>query len=68
MKIENDKLIVIREYKGLYSSENLLKKIIHFELESVAEIHILSLKNEPLTVYLFKHLQNYYNLLLNCYI
>ena len=26
MKIENDKLIVIREYKGLYSSENLLKK------------------------------------------
>ena len=27
MKIENDKLIVIREYKGLYSSENLLKKI-----------------------------------------
>ena len=30
MKIENDKLIVIREYKGLYSSENLLKKIIHF--------------------------------------
>ena len=32
MKIENDKLIVIREYKGL--SENLLKKIIHFELES----------------------------------
>ena len=34
MKIENDKLIVIREYKGLYSSENLLKKIIHFVLES----------------------------------
>ena len=34
MKIENDKLIVIREYKGLYSSENLLKKIIHIEFES----------------------------------
>lgn len=34
MEIENDKLIVIREYKGLYSEENLLKKIIHIEFES----------------------------------
>lgn len=84
MKIENDKLIVIREYKGLYSSENLLKKIIQFELESyrdcklsldkIPNVEICSRntyfipKNEPLTVYLFKHLQNYYNLLLNCYI
>ncbi len=46
MKIENDKLIVIREYKGLYSSENLLKKIIHFELESYRDCK-LSLDKIP---------------------
>ena len=48
MKIENDKLIVIREYKGLYSSENLLKKIIHIEFESYRDYE-LSLEKIPST-------------------
>ena len=42
MEIENDKLIVIREYKGLYSVENLLKKIIHIEFESYEDDKLLS--------------------------
>lgn len=46
MKIENDKLIVIREYKGLYSSENLLKKIIHIEFASYRDCK-LSLDKIP---------------------